>query len=83
MRYVERDKDGNITGLFAQEQQKDQEVLPVDDAEVVVFINRPSLDSELPAIDKTEIMEADKQSLRDATTIAGIKSALLKILLNE
>ena len=37
IRYVDRDKDGNITGTYARKQYEGQEYLPEDDNEVEAF----------------------------------------------
>ncbi len=81
MIYVNRDKDDNITGLFAREQYKDQEKLPESDPEVQAFINRPT--PHTPAIDTAKVLEVDKQALRDATTVTEIRTVLLKVFLGE
>ncbi len=68
MRYINRDKDGNITGTFALEQHEDQESLSEDDAEVQAFINRPLIDPDEAKI-QTEITELNRaeaiQRLKD------------------
>lgn len=40
-RFIDRDKDGNITGTYARPQYDGQEFLPDDDPEVIAFQTRP------------------------------------------
>ena len=68
MIYIERDKDGNIAGVFMRKQYKDQEMLAIADAEVTSFINRDLLPTdekkiqvEITALNRVEAI----QSLKD------------------
>ncbi len=68
MRYVDRDTDETITGVFVPEQYKGQELLPEDNSEVQAFINRPLVDPDEAKI-QDEIIVLDRaeaiQSLKD------------------
>ena len=68
MRYIDRDIDENITGLFIQEQYKEQETLPEDDPEVQAFINRDTIDlDEVKILDEITVLNRVEaiQSLKD------------------
>jgi hypothetical protein len=45
IRYIDRDKDGNITGTFAIEQYKGQETLPEDAPEIQAFTDSTADDA--------------------------------------
>lgn len=68
MRYINRDKDGNVTGIFMREQHPGQEQVSVDDNGVIDFLKSLEPNSDEVKITK-EILALDRvmaiQSLQD------------------
>lgn len=79
MRYIDRDKNGKITGTFARPQRKGQESLPIDHLEIVAFNNPPKTPAEIQR--KRDLAAAraiTAEDLADATTIAKIRAIMVK-----
>lgn len=70
MKYIDRDKDGNITGAFVREQYEGQEQLPEDNPELQVFINRGMIDPNEEKI-QTEIIELNRIAAIESLKIKG------------
>lgn len=68
MRYVDRDKDDNISGMFVREQYEGQERVSYDNKEVQDFVNRGIIGPNEAKI-QVEIVELNRvaaiQSLKD------------------
>lgn len=69
IRYVDRDRDGNITGTFAREQYKGQEALPEDGIEVEAFTVKVAEEEEIDRKINDEMVV-----LTRATAIQNLKN---------
>ena len=74
MPYVDRNKDGKITGVYSPKQHDGQEFVDDGNKDVAEYLDKQN------NIERSKAAPLDLTELQSSTTILGLRSALMKIL---